>query len=199
MAINHYQLFGIPEDADEKRIKSAYRSLAKRFHPDLNQGSDAASELFRKINEAYRILSDDALRLAYDRQLAQQRERAGAPPQQPKKPAASSDPQQKFNRFVNSLLGAIFAEPEASPAPLSRQHSSPPKQPPRKVRSKPDFNFYYYLAKEQGTSPYACDEDGIYRRHKQAGRQAGERNKYRRVPGSSLAILLLTGLWEYFK
>ena len=199
MAINHYQLFGIPEDADEKRIKGAYRSLAKRFHPDLNKGSEAASELFRKINEAYRILSDEPLRLAYDHQLAQQSASAVAP-SPPQKPAAAADPQQKFNRFVNSLLGAIFSEPDPSPAVASHQQATPsPRQPPRKVRSKPDFNFYYYLAKEQENSPYACDEDGIYRRNKQATRRPVGRNKFSRVPGSSIAILLLTGLWEYFK
>ena len=70
MALNYYRLLGIPPDAGQRRIKSAYRSLAKRFHPDRNSGSETAAELFRQANQAYRVLSDPALRAHYDKKLA---------------------------------------------------------------------------------------------------------------------------------
>ena len=72
MVITHYQLLGIPENADSRQIKTAYRSMAKRFHPDANKGSEAAAELFRQLNEAYRILCDEQLRKIYDRKISVQ-------------------------------------------------------------------------------------------------------------------------------
>ena len=189
MAINHYQLLGIPEDADLRRIKAAYRSMAKRCHPDTNQGSAAAAELFRKLNEAYRVLSNEQLRKLYNQQLPRQTE----PKPQPSQPRPA-EPQQKFNRFLNSLLDAIFADPEPQveeplAAPLPRQ------KPAGKVRRQPDFNFYYYLAMEQGKNPYRCDEDGIYRRDKEKARQPS----YKRTPASSFVLLLLSGFWKFFQ
>ena len=187
MAINHYQLLGIPEDADLRRIKAAYRSMAKRCHPDTNQGSAAAAELFLKLNEAYRVLSNEPLRKLYNQQLPRQ------PEPQPSQPRPAA-PQQKFNRFLNSLLDAIFAAPEPrGEEPLA---APPPRHKPAgKVRRQPDFNFYYYLAMEQGKNPYRCDEDGVYRReNKEKARPPG----YKRTPASSFVLLLLSGFWKFF-
>ena len=66
MALNYYRLLGIPPDSGQKKIKSAYRSLSKRFHPDRNKGSETAAELFRQVNHAYQILSDPKRRKLYD-------------------------------------------------------------------------------------------------------------------------------------
>lgn len=161
MAINYYQLLGIPEDADLRRIRAAYRSMAKRFHPDTNHGSEAAAELFRQLNDAYRILSDDRLRQRYKQKLA-----AATPGQaadRTEKPPAI-DPEKKFNRFLNTLLDAIFTTPDQPPTEPMTTARPPKTGPPRKVRRKPDFNFYYYLAMERSAAPYRCDDDGIYRR-----------------------------------
>ena len=106
MALNFYRLLGIPPDSGQRKIKSAYRSLAKRFHPDRNKGSETAAELFRQVNHAYKVLSDSKLRAEYDRQLAQQEEAAAAATNG--KNTAQLDPQQKFSRFISSLLDAIF-------------------------------------------------------------------------------------------
>lgn len=62
-----YSVLGISRDADEQMIRSAYRVLARRYHPDRGAGS--SSEKFRQINEAYQTLIDPARRLAYDRSL----------------------------------------------------------------------------------------------------------------------------------
>jgi len=59
---DYYQILGVPENADEETIKKAFRELAKKYHPD--RGGDA--EKFKKIVEAYRVLSDKKLRAEYD-------------------------------------------------------------------------------------------------------------------------------------
>ncbi len=63
---DYYEVLGVGRDADENAIKSAYRRLARQYHPDVNK-SDDAEERFKEINEAYEILSDADKRAAYDR------------------------------------------------------------------------------------------------------------------------------------
>lgn len=66
---DYYEILGVPRDADEKKIKSAYRKLARKWHPDLHTGKDKerAEEKFKEINEAYEVLSDPDKRAKYDR------------------------------------------------------------------------------------------------------------------------------------
>lgn len=61
-----YQVLGVPEDADADAIKKAYRSLAKKHHPDANPGDKKAEERFKEIGQAYEILSDPEKRRRYD-------------------------------------------------------------------------------------------------------------------------------------
>ena len=65
-ATDFYALLGVPPDATTAQIKSAYRKLAKQYHPDVNDSSDAA-ERFREITEAYDTLTDPDRRRRYDR------------------------------------------------------------------------------------------------------------------------------------
>lgn len=60
---NYYNILGVSSSASVQDIKSAYLSLAKKYHPDLNQGS---SERFKTINEAYQVLSDPKSKKEYD-------------------------------------------------------------------------------------------------------------------------------------
>ena len=64
---DYYELLGVARDADDATIKSAYRKLALKFHPDRNQGDASAEERFKEINEAYAVLSDGEKRQRYDR------------------------------------------------------------------------------------------------------------------------------------
>ena len=64
---DYYEILGVSRDADEKQLKSAYRKLAMKYHPDQNPGDEAAEEKFKEVGEAYAILSDAQQRAAYDR------------------------------------------------------------------------------------------------------------------------------------
>ncbi len=65
--IDYYTVLGLPKTAGEAEIKSAYRKLAMKHHPDRNQGNKQASESkFKEINEAYEVLSDPKKRKMYD-------------------------------------------------------------------------------------------------------------------------------------
>ena len=61
-----YDVLGVGRDADGKTIKSAYRKLAMKYHPDRNPDDAAAEEKFREATEAYDVLKDDQKRAAYD-------------------------------------------------------------------------------------------------------------------------------------
>ncbi len=65
--MNLYAVIGISRDADDERIRSAYRTLARRYHPDRGAGSSA--EKFRQVNEAYETLIDPGRRQSYDLSL----------------------------------------------------------------------------------------------------------------------------------
>ncbi|MEM1289069.1 MAG: molecular chaperone DnaJ [Pseudomonadota bacterium] len=62
-----YDLLGVPRDADERALKSAFRKKAMQYHPDRNPGDEEAEQKFKAINEAYEVLSDGQKRAAYDR------------------------------------------------------------------------------------------------------------------------------------
>jgi len=64
---DYYKILGVDKNASEKEIKSAYRRLARKYHPDVNQGDAKAEERFKEINEAHEVLSDKEKRSKYDR------------------------------------------------------------------------------------------------------------------------------------
>ena len=63
---NYYKIMGLDKDANEKDIKKAYRRLALLHHPDKNPGNQEAEEMFKKISEAYQVLSDSEKRTEYN-------------------------------------------------------------------------------------------------------------------------------------
>ncbi len=82
-----YQVLGVKRDATEKEIRSAYRKLARQFHPDVNPNDKAAEARFKEINAAYEVLKDAGKRKKYDKygdrweladQIEEQQRRASA-------------------------------------------------------------------------------------------------------------------------
>ena len=63
---DYYEVLGVPKDADEAALKKAYRALAKKYHPDTNQGNPEAEAKFKEASEAYAVLSDPEKRRQYD-------------------------------------------------------------------------------------------------------------------------------------
>ncbi len=63
---DYYDILGVPRGASADDLKSAFRRLAREYHPDVNKAEDA-EERFKELNEAYAVLSDDKKRGAYDR------------------------------------------------------------------------------------------------------------------------------------
>lgn len=63
---DYYEVLGVSRDASESELKSAFRNLARKYHPDVSDAPDA-EERFKEINEAYSVLSDADKRAAYDR------------------------------------------------------------------------------------------------------------------------------------
>jgi curved DNA-binding protein len=63
---DYYNILGVSKNASKDEIKKAFRKLAVKYHPDKNKGNREAEEKFKKINEAYAVLSDDEKRKQYD-------------------------------------------------------------------------------------------------------------------------------------
>ncbi|MDA1129742.1 MAG: DnaJ domain-containing protein [Chloroflexi bacterium] len=64
---DYYDTLGVARDASEKDIRSAFRKLARKHHPDVNKNDPASEEKFKEINEAYTVLTDKESRRKYDR------------------------------------------------------------------------------------------------------------------------------------
>ena len=64
-----YHILGLPKGANHEQVKAAFRTRARRFHPDVNAGNAAAEERFKEVSQAYETLADPTARAAYDRAL----------------------------------------------------------------------------------------------------------------------------------
>ncbi|MEA2637101.1 MAG: curved DNA-binding protein [Chloroflexota bacterium] len=81
---DYYAILGVPRTATDKEIRAAFRKLARKHHPDVNQGDKSAEDRFKEINEANEVLGDPEKRKKYDElgprwQEYEQWERAGRP------------------------------------------------------------------------------------------------------------------------
>src|ERR671916_766829 len=64
---DYYEALGVPRDASADDVRSAYRKLARQYHPDVNKDDPEAEDRFKEISEAYEVLRDPEKRAAYDR------------------------------------------------------------------------------------------------------------------------------------
>ena len=108
---DYYKILGVSKSASPEEIKKAYRKLARKYHPDLNQGDNQAEQRFKEVNEAQEILSDPEKRAKYD-QYGQywQQAAAGA---SPRTGGMGTDFAQYggFEDFINELLGRFGGMP----------------------------------------------------------------------------------------
>lgn len=118
-----YEILGVPRDASDVDLKKAYRTLAKKYHPDVCPGDKAAEEKFKEAANAYQVLSDSELRAAYDRFGLDGLRRGGVPGAAPPgagSPAAGTpfegfkNVEDIFSTFGN-LFGEFFAQRATRP------------------------------------------------------------------------------------
>ena len=113
---DYYRILGIPKTATPAEIKSAFRKLARLYHPDTAKDKKAAEERFKQINEAYEVLSDSEKRRSHDEFCAYSQHR---PQQSEESQRASSEVSVKRKRGVVALKKepptATPPEPTASP------------------------------------------------------------------------------------
>ncbi len=115
--IDYYKTLGISKSASEKEIKKAYRKLARKYHPDVNQNDKEAEKKFKEINEANEVLGDTDNRKKYDKygkdwqhaeefeKANQQRQRSSAGQQN-----YSSYSEEDFSDFFSSMFGGNYQQ-----------------------------------------------------------------------------------------
>ena len=102
---DYYEILGVARDADQATIKSAFRKLAMKLHPDQNPGCKVSEEKFKEIGEAYSVLSDPEKRAQYDR-FGKAAFQGGGPGQGPFGAAGAAD----FADIFNEIFGGGFED-----------------------------------------------------------------------------------------
>jgi len=110
--VDYYKILGISKTATEKEIKTAYRKLARKYHPDLNPDNKEAEIKFKEINEANEVLSDSVNRKKYDKygqDWKHGEEYENAKRQQQRRPKHQSRQQdfsnEEYSDFFESMFG----------------------------------------------------------------------------------------------
>lgn len=149
--MNYYQILGVDPKADAKTIKNAFRKLAKKYHPDTNQGDARAEKMFKDINEAYSILSNDVKRMDYDASLRGERQSgAGQQARSSRANASQRKTQQKGNFAGGFSMKFDFDDIMGAGMDYERE----PKKEQQGAASAPDFlNFNQQFANFFGFKP----------------------------------------------
>lgn len=106
---DYYEVLGVSKSATDEEIKKAYRSLAKKYHPDLNKDNpEEAAAKFKEVSEAYEVLKDPEKKAKYDRfGHAAFDQTAGATAEE-HTPAASPDSTWIWATFQETSSAAVF-------------------------------------------------------------------------------------------
>jgi DnaJ-class molecular chaperone len=143
---DHWAVLGLEPGADAAALKKAFRRQARRWHPDLNSNDPAAEERFKRINEAYAVLSDPRRRQAWE---------AGGDPED-QDPFARGFPE--FQDYLDNLFGRS-RPPEREDWPAT---TAPPPPPP--VQAQGDCETLVELSPEQalgGTTVTVALSNGV--------------------------------------
>ncbi|MDQ3633449.1 MAG: J domain-containing protein [Acidobacteriota bacterium] len=108
--MDYYEILKVPNDATTAEIKSAYRKLARKKHPDLNEGSKVHSREFARIAKAYKVLSNPQERAFYDRQRLKAKFSKKGSVINNENPHASRARQMVYERRYNAIIDRMIAE-----------------------------------------------------------------------------------------
>jgi molecular chaperone DnaJ len=100
-----YEVLGVAKGADEKVLKTAYRNLAKKLHPDANHGTKETDAKFKELNEAYDVLKDPQKKAAYDRFGHQAFENGGG-----QRPGGGPGFGPEFNSSMSDIFEDLFGD-----------------------------------------------------------------------------------------
>ena len=162
-----YQILGVPKTADEKEIKSAFRKLAKKFHPDQNKDNPAAKAKFAEVSSAYEIVGDKKKRAQFDSGEidAEGKEQfqgfGGNPFGNGGGPRGSGAGFGSTEDIISQMFGGMGSDPFAGHASrqargpqMGRPQSTPPKGEDRKISLKVHLKDLY-----AGKAPVRLDKD----------------------------------------
>ena len=145
---DYYKILGINSSADKKEIKSAYRSLARKYHPDTNQGNKLSEEKFKEIGEAYSVLGDETRREQYNllRGISQKKsntseqakKQASEAYSEQKKSSAKPKPETEKRPFGDMFSDFVDKVLEKGQTQKPKQSQEKPKEPPKPESKKGD-------------------------------------------------------------
>ncbi len=108
--MDYYEILKVSNEATTAEIKSAYRKLARKKHPDLNEGSKSHSREFAKIAKAYKILGDPQKRADYDKQILKAQFSKNGSVINSENPHASRIRQMIYEKRYNEIIDRMIAE-----------------------------------------------------------------------------------------
>lgn len=146
--VDYYKILNISENSSTEQIKKAYRTLARKYHPDacLEESAEVKKEYeekFKQINDAYEILSDDLKRIEYDKLYTayQKRKRQEKRQKESTKTKNTQKTSKESPPFVNNIVNAYKdIKKEEAKNPFSKRHSRLDKEINKYLKNKEYFN-----------------------------------------------------------
>ncbi|KAI8809860.1 hypothetical protein BJ742DRAFT_213597 [Cladochytrium replicatum] len=176
-ARSYYDVLHVPTNADKKHIKAQFYKLSMQYHPDRNANDPSAHQKFLELNEAYTALMDEAKRIDYDRNMAQQAGRSTASP---------------YRRTRTGPRTAMHRSEKLRPDDWI-QHKPPNWTSQQQQKQAPKFDFEAHRRGHYGENL----ERIIAQRRAQAAYRA-RMNEIRRTQTSFLVPLMLSTFIVFF-